>query len=360
MVRCGWLIAFTLAMGFSTEVKADLSSFDLKATPAKGAVLDKLKSDVEVVIAALQASREQLRRAHFKLTDYRVEGTDSSQVVFDIESSTSFDRDKHLLRVECHRTRPTPLALKFTYIENSKQAFFYNHQGIFNILNPGYLKSHDYPPINIDHIGIGLYYNYLLRGQQDWQGFDFLKKIILEQGRLVGLYHKNRNVIIDYFADESQLVRFQVTLDESRDFVPLSVEVISFDKTLKVWREEQSTKTTWGKVEGIWLPETLASTLDFPPRQLALRFQWLSVNKEFDETLFTRESISLPKGTYIADSTLKPDRSVLVEIVGRPTGSDYLNLKKRRSSSSRRWLLGTSTGILIFAAYVIVARRRRA
>lgn len=353
-------VAVVLALLFSTSAsaQADVSDFDLDAAPAKGEELARCRSEVEFAFASLKASRELLRRGRYGLVEQRVETDAGARQVFDIESTTGFDLDRHMVRVELSQTSPFPY--RFTYVEGSNKAAFYNHQGILTVVSPGYLDKHPNAPLDLSVVGAGLYYDYVSRGQLSGGGLDLVKTAILERGRLVGVRHRDKSLVIDYFSDKTLTSRFRLVLDESRDFVPLRIETIVLDEERKAWREEQATETTWTRVADIWLPEEVKSRLTAPPRQLSLRFQWLSVNEPLDETLFAKESITLPKGTYIADQTIKPDRSVLVEVVGRPTGADYMDLRDRAKSRGRRfWLLTGNVGALVLAVSLVYWNRWR-
>jgi len=353
------LFSFEMALGIPSVTSGELADFNLDAKAATGAELDKLREEFDFALTGLQASREKIRRGQYSLEEHRIEEAGGKLSSIDITYSTSFDDDEGLFRTEFEQTAPLPQPNRFIYINRPEESYFWNRQGSFSTMQPGYLDNHASPPVDVRTLGTGLYYDYVARGQFGENGIASLKAVLLKSAELIDVNRQGDIVALHYFSNANHSSRFQLLLDESRDFVPVRVESIVFDSGKNEWREDQSTETTWKLVGDCWMPETLRSVLPIPQRELELKFRWLSVNKPLDESLFTKESLALPDGTYISNYTLTPNKGILEKIVGEPDKID-------RVISTNNWSLGRKLLIVVNLVAVavlfsvIVYRRRRA
>jgi hypothetical protein len=312
---CRVKLAAALLLMMHPVVFADVSEFDLSAVPAEGPVLETIRETVEGAFAALQASRDIIRRGDYELTETRIENFGGEDKLAHVVSRNVFDADERLFRMQFEQDKPLPTPTRFTYIEGPDGAFFWDHEGIFTTVNRGYLNAHAYPPIDWAPIGLGLYYDHINRGHAG-NGLQLMQDTLLQRGQLITASRHDGTIEIDFFFDEHRLSRFRLVLDESRDFVPIQLETIVFDRSINAWRNDQLSVAEWSRVDDHWVPQELKSSVVTPHRELSLSFRWLSVNKQLSAALFDRDSFDLPDGTYIADNTLRANETTLVEVIG--------------------------------------------
>lgn len=312
---CRVKLAAALLLMMHPVVFADVSEFDLSAVPAEGPVLETIRETVEGAFAALQASRDIIRRGDYELTETRIENFGGEDKLAHVVSRNVFDADERLFRMQFEQDKPLPTPTRFTYIEGPDGAFFWDHEGIFTTVNRGYLNAHAYPPIDWASIGLGLYYDHINRGHAG-NGLQLMQDTLLQRGQLITASRHDGTIEIDFFFDEHRLSRFRLVLDESRDFVPIQLETIVFDRSINAWRNDQLSVAEWSRIDDHWVPQELKSSVVTPHRELSLSFRWLSVNKQLSAALFDRDSFDLPDGTYIADNTLRDNETTLVEVIG--------------------------------------------
>ena len=312
---CRLILAATVHFVLHPALLADVSEFNLSAVPAEGPELVTIYETVEGALAALQASRDIIRRGDYELTETRVENIEGKDRLAHVVTRNMFDSDGQLFRMQFEQSQPLPTPIRFTFIEGPEGAFFWDHAGIFTTVNRGYLNTHVYPPIDWASVGLGLYYDHVNRGRAG-NGLELMRDTLLQSGELITAHRHDGTVEIDFFYNEHRLSRFRLVLDETRDFVPVRLETIVFDRAANVWRDDQLTIAEWTRINDQWVPRTLKSSISAPRRDLSLSFRWLSVNKPLPKALFTKDSFDLPDGTYIADSTLRANESTLVEVLG--------------------------------------------
>ena len=106
-------------------------------------------------------------------------------------------------------------------------------------------------------------------------------------------------------------------IDTTRDYVPLRYEV-RIVNLLGGSTVRQRTETSWEKVNDTWIPTRSVCRMGIH-RDTAeifedMRFDWKSVNEKIPETLFSEESLKLPKNTYIVDT--RSGKPILEKVLG--------------------------------------------
>ena len=263
----------------------------------------------EALLAGLRTHIENLRSGSVEFTVLDKNGATTVRrfVAFDnpagnVRSDAEVLRDSRIVRV----VQTKKQFLQFVSRENG---------GLLTRLNPGEKSIvSEGMPFDVRAVGLCSYRELAIGGRVE----GVLKTFSSGRVRSASAALEKDVGVLDFEMNIDGPVSTHLVywIDTTRDYVPLRCEVRIVGPFGGSTAHERI-ETSWEKVNDTWIPtrsvwlgihrNTVTSIED-------MRFTWKSVNEKVPETLFSEESLKLPKNTYIVDTRL--GKPILEKVIG--------------------------------------------
>ena len=312
--------------------------------------LEALYHDAQYVIGIFESGRLGIKSGRFTARrDVSMNVGERGIVEEHVTYDVAFDFDLDCLRFDFSRVGAASRAGKYIARPDASLLAGGDGQSVSRYPPGQFPDGVPDAPFDIRNIGIAdflLLFSRPVRFPQMMSGFELCRgagRLSCRPAHLeTGAY-----VLCEMFTASDMSERWDITLDPSRQMVPVRWE--------RRWRTDDQEfhepnavlEVQWDQLRDIWVPvvaEYRSTTTGNP--QMRLEVNWLSLNEDVDPSLFQQESFSLPRGAWVIDRTQAVP--VIDDIVPGPDDPRvFPGRQPTNHGTVRVWLVAANALILV-------------